>query len=318
MNRAQPRNRASGVRCTAWLEGRGHDRTAPIRPARPAVVPDSRARDSPVRPAVVRTRGHGTPWPATPLMGTRPARDSRTRQRAGHDGPSSQRARRAVLQRAVIRRATPGRAPTGRHPSGHATRVGRIGCPPFAADPPAARGSRLTWRLAAPLGSMNRAQPRNRASGVRCTAWLEGRGHGATHVIRPACHAVVRTHGHGTPWHAPPWWGLAGTGLAGTPPPSSGRAPHGTRVRPDGLGTTGRHPSGPQRAGHTWPSSQRATTGRAPTGRHPSGHATRVGRIGCSPSAACPRGVVEPPNVAVSGTAGRRVERGRRRHAAGT
>ena len=96
--------------------------------------------------------------------------------------------------------------------------------------------------------------------------------------------------------HAPPWWGLAGTGIAGTPPPSSGRAPHGTRVRPDGLGTTGRHPSGPQRAGHTWPSSQRATTGRAPTGRHPSGHATRVGRIGCLPSAACPRGVVEPPN----------------------
>ena len=87
MNRAQPTSRASGVRCTAWLEGRGHGRTHAIRRTRPAVI---------------RTRGHGTPWHAPPLTRTRPARDSRARQRAGHTWPSSQRARRAVRQRAVI------------------------------------------------------------------------------------------------------------------------------------------------------------------------------------------------------------------------
>ena len=92
MNRAQPTNLASGVHCTAWLEGRGHGRTHAIRRARPAVV---------------RTRGHGTPWHAPPSSGTRrtwdslarPAVDQNARrtglacpQRAGHDGPSSARA----------------------------------------------------------------------------------------------------------------------------------------------------------------------------------------------------------------------------------
>ena len=112
----------------AWHDG-------PHPPGTPRRVWDSWARDARARPAVVRTRGHGTRGHAPPWFRTRPAQDSRARQRAGHHGPSSQRARRAALPRAVIRRATTGRSPTGRHPSGHATRVGRIGCPLCAAFP---------------------------------------------------------------------------------------------------------------------------------------------------------------------------------------
>jgi len=96
--------RASGVSCTPWLDGPGHDTTAPIRPARPAAL---------------RTRGHGTrghapPWSGLTGHGTR-----------GHAPPSSGLARPRTrvpptgrARRAVIRAGTTGRSPTGRHPSG--------------------------------------------------------------------------------------------------------------------------------------------------------------------------------------------------------
>jgi len=170
--------------------------------------------------------------------------------------------------------------------------------------------SRGSWKAAEGCGlpvrqqavafcRVDRAQPTSRASGVSCTPWLDGPGHGTTDPIRPARHGAFGTRGHGTRGHAPPSSGLAGTGLAGTP-----------RRLPDspGPGLACR-----QRAGHDGPSSERArraalpravirraTPGRSPTGRHPSGHATRVGRIGCPLCAAFPLGVGKPPNVQLS------------------
>ena len=102
--------------------------------------------------------GHGTRGHAPPWFRTRPAQDSRARQRAGHHGPSSQRARRAALPRAVIRRATTGRSPTGRHPSGHATRVGSIRRPPSVASPLGV-GKPPNVAVSGAAGHMNRAQP---------------------------------------------------------------------------------------------------------------------------------------------------------------
>ena len=197
MNRAQPTNRASGVHCTAWLEGRGHGRTHAIRR---------------VRPAVFRTHGHGTRGYAPPLTSTRAARDSpahhavdqharRTglacaptgrastgRHPPGHDGPrsngpSSAGPRRAAPQRAVIPAGTP-RASDSVRPAAIRSR------PTSCAGKPPNRQA-----LAAPLGTEIAPSPRNRASGVSCTPWLDGRGRRDARCLGRVRHRCTGRHG---------------------------------------------------------------------------------------------------------------------------
>jgi len=118
--------------------------------------------------------------------------------------------------------------------------------------------ARLTWRLAAPLGHMDRAQPhepRQRCPLHRLVrrpgAWQDGRhplgtprrrsdSRARDSLARPA---VIGTHGHATP--------VTSTRAARDSP------------APNGPGTTGRHPSGHAGPRSNRPSSERATTSRA-------------------------------------------------------
>ena len=102
---------------------------------------------------------------------------------------------------------------------------------------------------------MNRAQPTSRASGVSCTPWLDGMGHGTTAPIRPARHAVGGTRGHGTRGHAPPWSGITGHGTRGHAPPLTGTRPAQDSHAANGPLPNGPSSAGPQRAGHAPPSS---------------------------------------------------------------
>jgi len=205
MNRAQPRNRASGVGCTAWLDGRGrraacglggagHRRAAcdgvDGAPAAmdhaPATAPRGGLRGHRQRPRQERNRtarrctrphaprhhgGHarGRPRRGAPLAIRLPHPHGLDRRvDAGHPA--------AILPPRVAAddRAT-GR--TRHAPSAHrASRSWPQGSADACRHPLPLRNPANRQALAAPLGTKIAPSPRNRASGVSCTPWLDGRG----------------------------------------------------------------------------------------------------------------------------------------------
>jgi len=230
----------------------------------PRRLQDARARDSRARHAGFRTR---------------PAQDSRAangpgtpgRHPPGHDGPrsngpSSQRARRAAPQRAVISAGTP-------HASG-----GSAAHHPQV-SPPAARGTRLTWRLAAPLAGVWSAaddgtqhlheshpaqEPRQRCRLHRLVRRARAPGRMRPGRRGPPPGGVLRADGcarrHGScVGHAPmgrtegpPGSPAPGTRPHGAPAPATARAtpPRGARQgSPQTRRATGHPPAASSRAG---------------------------------------------------------------------
>jgi len=124
-------------------------------PGTPRRRPDSRARDSLARPAVVRTHRARDSRARHAVFRTRPAQDSRAangpgttgRHPRGHNGPRSNGPSSA--------RATTGRARHGVNPPGHATRVGQARSPTIRRPPTSFAGQPPNYlALAAPLAGV--------------------------------------------------------------------------------------------------------------------------------------------------------------------